>query len=286
MSDEHNHHIDQELKEFPEYQMDPKKVDEIYENIMEEAKKIDQQETKRKTMNKWAVALTSAAALLIIALISVPFIGENMNDEMGEGSANEDSWQAADDQDGEQQMTDDDDDVQPEEEAESEPQSTEEIVTGLADEVIELLSTQTMDRLSGYVDEEKGLLFSPYLHVDEEAVVMEPEEVANFFNDESTYVWGQEAGSGRPIELTPAEYYNEWIMDQDYKDADQVRYEKYKNNGNIPNNLDETFPDAKVVEYFVESTDGLNWGALNLVFAKNKSDEWKLVAIVHDQWTP
>lgn len=180
-------------------------------------------------------------------------------------------------------------DPQEEEQNETEPQKTEEeTVLERADEVISLVKAKDAKELTNHVHKEKGVLFSPYAHIEKDAVTLKKEELVEFFQSQEKRTWGTSDGSGEPIELTPSQYYSEFIYDADYYEADEVVLDPTKARGNLINNVKEIFPTAHIVEYFVEGTeeyDKMDWKALNLVLEKDSTGDWKLVAIVHDQWT-
>ncbi|WP_226669959.1 hypothetical protein [Metabacillus litoralis] len=164
----------------------------------------------------------------------------------------------------------------------------EEMIKEKADEILTLLKNKDIEKLTEYVHPEKGLLFSPYVYVEENAVTFKKDQVENFMNDEEEYMWGNEDGSGHPIELTPAAYYDKYIYDASFDEEDEIVFNPKKARGNMIRNVKEIFPGAHVVEYYVKGTeeyDNMDWKALNLAFEQDESGEWKLVAIVHDQWT-
>lgn len=157
-----------------------------------------------------------------------------------------------------------------------------------ANEVVQLLKEKNAKELSEYVHPEKGLLFSPYVFINEDAVTFKQENVKTFFDDQEAYRWGAYDGSGEEIKLTPSEYYAKFIYDGSYEQADEIEVDSTKSRGNTIRNIQEVFPDAHTVEYFIKGTEEyghMDWKALNLVFEKDGQGEWKLVAIVHDQWT-
>jgi hypothetical protein len=162
------------------------------------------------------------------------------------------------------------------------------LVKEKADEVLQLLKEKNAKELSEYVHPEKGLLFSPYVLVKEDAVTFEKEIVQGFFDDHESYIWGTYDGSGEQIKLTPSEYYSKFIYDGPYEHADEIEFDNVKSRGNMIRNIKEVFPDSHTIEYFIKGTEeygNMDWKALNLVFEKDGQGEWKLVAIVHDQWT-
>jgi hypothetical protein len=162
------------------------------------------------------------------------------------------------------------------------------LVKERADEVLQLLKEKNAKELSEYVHPEKGLLFSPYVFIKEDAVTFEKEIVQGFFDDHESYIWGAYDGSGEQIKLVPSEYYSKFIYDGPYENANEIEFDSVKSRGNIIRNIKEVFPDSHTIEYFIKGTEeygNMDWKALNLVFEKDRQGEWKLVAIVHDQWT-
>lgn len=183
---------------------------------------------------------------------------------------------------------DDGENTEKEETNDESEKSHEEMIKEKADEIISLLKEDEVEKLTEYVHPEKGLLFSPYVYVEENAVTFKKDQVENFLNDEKEYMWGNEDGSGNPIELTPADYYDKYVYDASFDEEDEVVFDPKEARGNMIRNVKDIFPDAHVVEYYVRGTeeyDNMDWKALNLAFEQDESGEWKLVAIVHDQWT-
>ncbi len=161
-------------------------------------------------------------------------------------------------------------------------------VSETAQIILQLLKNKDMKTLSTHVHPEHGLLFSPYVYVNsEEAIKLQSSEVESFFESQEKYVWGVRDGSGEPIELTPSEYYEEFIYTHDFHTVDPIIDEVHQR-GNMINNIKEVFPESTVVEFHVEGTEkysGMDWGSLNLVFQEDSNGVFYLVAIVRDQWT-
>ncbi|RCW77291.1 hypothetical protein [Saliterribacillus persicus] len=158
-----------------------------------------------------------------------------------------------------------------------------------AQNIMEILDRQDMNQLAEEVHDEKGLLFSPYIHVEETAQVFTPAEVEELLSPESNaYNWGTYDGRGDPIELTPAQYIEEFVPTERVRAPDEINVNEYISRGNTISNLEERFSEATVVEYYVEGTneyEGMDWFAVNFVLEQNENGVWKLVAIVSDQWT-
>jgi hypothetical protein len=156
---------------------------------------------------------------------------------------------------------------------------------------IEALKVKNMDSLSKIVHPEKGVQISPYGHLDSNKDVnIKANELKDLMLDKSIINWGDYDGSGLPIELTFADYFNKFIYNHDFANAPQKSKNEFIGKGNTANNLFEIFPKNQytMIEYhfpgFDPEVEGLDWNSLRLVFEQLKTG-WKLVAIVHDQWT-
>jgi hypothetical protein len=145
-----------------------------------------------------------------------------------------------------------------------------------------------MEVLAGMAHTE-GIRFSPYTHVDpDKDIVLTPDELRNAMEMKEPRVWGNFDGSGEPIRLSFDDYYNQFVFDHDYTMADEVSMNRVIGQGNTKNNIQEIYPGAYVVEYHFDGFDpkveGMDWTSLRVVFVQEQED-WRLRAIVHDQWT-
>jgi hypothetical protein len=193
-------------------------------------------------------------------------------------------------QTGEEEVSVEVDKVVEEESADSkdsdEAASDEEQLRERADAVVDALGNKDFSSLASLVHPAKGVRFSPYIYVDvEEHLQFSAEQVGNFANDNETYTWGSVDGSGNPIEMTPSEYYNEFIFIRDFTKADEVTVNNIKTRGSMIVNVQEVYPDASFVSYYVEGTEQeLDWADLILVFEKDQ-DNWYLVGLAVDRYT-
>jgi len=151
------------------------------------------------------------------------------------------------------------------------------------------LKNKNMGYLSTLAHPKKGIRFSPYATVDmNNDVVIKADELKNILKNDKERVWGIYDGKGDPIKETFSKYFDEFVYDRDFANAE----EKTKNNslasGNSLNNLKESYPDAQYYEYYFSGFNpefgGMDWGALRLVF-EQYNKKWYLVGIIHDQWT-
>lgn len=162
------------------------------------------------------------------------------------------------------------------------------IIEDVANEVMQALSAKDAEKLAQYIHPE-GVRFTPYTYVDrEEDLVFTRNEVRNFFQDQERYLWGYYDGSGEEINLTPEEYYEEFIYSADFINAEQIGYNQVLSSGNMLENQFEVYENPIFVEYYFSGFDpefmGMDWQSLRLVFEEDEN-EWKLRGIIHNQWT-
>lgn len=167
--------------------------------------------------------------------------------------------------------------------------STPTTLLGAALEVTQALADQDMTVFSSYVHPTLGVRFTPYGYVDPAVDLSYPSTAfATLLTDTTTYTWGSFDGSGEPIIYTFADYFDNFIYDEDYVNPDLVGLNNTIGTGNSLINLSTIYPSASFVEFhftgFDPQYEGIDWSSLILVF-ENVSGDWKLVGVVHNQWT-
>jgi hypothetical protein len=101
-------------------------------------------------------------------------------------------------------------------------------------------------------------------------------------------VWGSEPGTGNPIEWSIADYLSAIRGSTALTSTDTIGYGQQIGSGNIPNTIDDAFPDDDWVEFHFAGTiyyAGLDWQSVTLVF-DNSGDQLVLRAIVSAAWAP
>jgi|LSQX01.3.fsa_nt_gb hypothetical protein len=163
------------------------------------------------------------------------------------------------------------------------------IIEEISGQVINAISNKDAATISKYVHPVKGIRFTPYTFVSLESdIVFSKEEMISFFEDSDEYLWGYYDGIGDEITLTPSQYYDKFIYSEDFVNAPQAGYNEVLSFGNALENQFEVYEEPIVVEYyfpgFYEEYEGMDWKSLRLVFEQYE-DSWKLVGIIHNQWT-
>jgi hypothetical protein len=166
--------------------------------------------------------------------------------------------------------------------------STTPDVVRAAQEVVAAMQAKDGERLAGLAHPQKGVRFSPYAYVDREHDrVFSGQQIKKFWTDRQTYNWGDEDGTGDPIMLTPAQYYERFIMDRDFANPSSISVNADRASGNTQNNAAVGYPDGTRVELYLAPASGnpeFDWAALRLVF-EQVAGTWYLVGVIHDQWT-
>ena len=170
-----------------------------------------------------------------------------------------------------------------------EPNNAQKVIEQISSKLIDAISDKDMETISKFVHPTKGLRFTPYTSVSlKDDIVFNKVEVEEFFNNKNVYLWGYYDGIGDEILLTPGEYYEEFIYTKDFKNIEDVGYNEVLSGGNAVENQFEVYENPIIVEYYFPGLfpeDGaMDWESLRLVF-EQYGNEWKLVGIIHNQWT-
>ncbi|SDI29451.1 S-layer homology domain-containing protein [Alteribacillus bidgolensis] len=158
-----------------------------------------------------------------------------------------------------------------------------------ADDVIGALKNKNSERFASFVHPDKGVRFSPYAYVDpENDQHFSAEETEGLFEEDTEYLWGHYDGSGHPIEQDFSSYYEEFIYDRNFANAEETSVNERIGQGNTIDNSQDVYPEAFVVEYYFSGDEeeyaGMDWKSLRIAVDKHKG-EWYVVGVIHDEWT-
>jgi hypothetical protein len=158
-----------------------------------------------------------------------------------------------------------------------------------AEDILMTLKSEDIAAFAQYVHPVDGVRFTPYTYVQESDIVLLAENIVTQYEGDTVYTWGSFDGSGDPIGLTFSQYIDQFVWTQDFTQAEDVLWDDPQSRGNGINNAVEFYgPEARIVEYhfpgFDPQYEGMDWQSLRLVL-KQHDGNWKLVGIIHDQWT-
>jgi hypothetical protein len=173
---------------------------------------------------------------------------------------------------------------------------------GLARTALEYIRSGDFNSLSNLMDEGVGLRVFPY-YSDGSAQwssgrTLYKADVRDFFLEKRISTWGFQDGSGQPIQLTNADYYQKYIYNADFLKLGTESINSTLAKGSTPS-LDEDLNTlfktqilagmkVQYVEYYIPGRDpkyeGMDWQSLALIFMRI-DNAWKLVSLMHNQWT-
>lgn len=155
--------------------------------------------------------------------------------------------------------------------------------------VVEILDEEDFSALASWIHPTNGLRFSPYAYVNVQTdQVFQAQDFPAAATNTSILTWGAFDGSGEPIEYNFMDYYNRFVYDQDFLNPEMIGINSIIGFGNTLVNIGDAYPGASFVEFhfsgFDPQYDGMDWRSLILVM-EELNGEWKLVGIVHNEWT-
>ena len=158
-----------------------------------------------------------------------------------------------------------------------------------AGQVLEAMKAADYGALAALVSPASGVTFTPYSTVNAEVdLCLTARQVAGLGTDDTIYVWGLEDGTGEPIRLTGEDYFAQYVFNTDYTQAPSLSVDQVQASGNAMENVAESYPEARFVEYYFPGLDpemeGYDWCSLKLVLQQEQND-WYLVGVIHGQWT-
>lgn len=163
------------------------------------------------------------------------------------------------------------------------------VLTSLTKEVLTIFKDKQYASLDSLIHPEEGVRFSPYATVSAEDKKFSRQEFRELVtsNKNKKITWGIADGSGDPITLTAAEYFNRFVYDANFLHPDKYDINQFIETGNSVNNLKTKYQGSDFTEsHFSGSkkSGGIDWKSVRLVF-KEIEGKYYLVGVVHDQWT-
>ncbi len=163
------------------------------------------------------------------------------------------------------------------------------ILTKLNKEILNSIKEKEYQSVANHIHPTLGVRFSSYATVNvNNDVVVKSAELVKIMKNNAKIFWGSYDGTGDPIDLNAKEYFEEFVYDVDFVNAENVTVNQSSATGNSINNIATVYPECDYVENYFSGFDkkygGMDWRALRLIFQK-EGNRYYLVGIVHDQWT-
>lgn len=163
-----------------------------------------------------------------------------------------------------------------------------ELLDGLEDNVIKALKEKDYKKLSELVHPAAGVRFSPYSYVDRFSNIVLTNDSLKLEEISSVKkLWGNFDGSGKEIRMSVDKYFDEFVYQKDYKNADKITYNTPQNTGNSIDNHLKVYGKCISVDYHFEGTEennGMDWKTLRLIF-KEYNGKYYLIGIINNEWT-
>ncbi|NPB04571.1 MAG: hypothetical protein GXO39_09230 [Thermotogae bacterium] len=152
--------------------------------------------------------------------------------------------------------------------------------------VLKALKEGDIEKFASYVSP-SGVVLSPDAYLSRKDVILTPEQLVEAWKENRRFLWGHQPGSGKPIELPIREFFKRYLYDRDYLNAPKRSTNRRLGRSNTEDNLKLVFPDAVIVEFYYPPSKegGMDWSSLRMALRKENGG-WKVVALVHDSWTP
>lgn len=156
-------------------------------------------------------------------------------------------------------------------------------------DVVNALKHKDMNAISSCIHSTAGVRFSPYGHIDvQHDLQFSTSQLPSLWSSTEVYQWGVYDGSGDPIQLTFQDYFDRFVYDVDFANPHMIGNNVVVGAGNMINNIQQAYPNGPFVEFHFTGFDpqysGMDWRSLRLVF-EQENGQWKLVGIIHDEWT-
>jgi len=162
-------------------------------------------------------------------------------------------------------------------------------LVALAYQILEYIRDGDYTALSSVVHSEYGIVLSPCATIDLKTNrCFQTEQIAAFGNDMNLYVWGKYSGSGEPIEMTPVDYFAEFVYDRDYSRASVIGANYIVRSGNALENITDVFSNAQFIDFHYpgngNGAEDMAWSSLRLGFEEHDGSLW-LTLILRSAWT-
>lgn len=159
----------------------------------------------------------------------------------------------------------------------------------LTEEILSHLQMEEYEAFSNYFHPTLGVRFSPYGYVDTiNDVQLSASEFLEKIEQNSIIHWGSYDGTGDPIKLTVEDYFNEFVYNKDFLNAERISLNEILGTGNSLINLESVYKESDFTEShfsgFEEKYGGMDWASLRLIFKKWEG-KYYLVGVVNDRWT-
>lgn len=163
------------------------------------------------------------------------------------------------------------------------------VLVGLTKEILTRIKNRDYTALANYMHPDSGIRFSPYGYIDQRDLRFSREKFLTALNQQPVLQWGFYEGSGDSILLTVRAYFDKFVYDVDFLNAEFTSINQIKAPETSLNNMPAYYTDVVFTESyfsgFEKKYDGMDWRSLRLLYKKYR-DRFYLVGIIHGAWSP
>jgi hypothetical protein len=168
-------------------------------------------------------------------------------------------------------------------------ESSNEDFVAFAYSVLDDIRDNDFDALANIAHPEYGVVFSPYptISLASNKCFMSA-KIKQFDDDQTAYVWGVYDLDGTPIEMTPSQYFSQFVWSRNYLHASEIGVNRVIKSGNALENTSEVFPNIRFIDFHCPGEgaegDDLTWSSLRLGFEEYRGKLY-LTLILNSEWT-
>ena len=165
---------------------------------------------------------------------------------------------------------------------------TDDELLTLANSILPMIKEKDYSSLTAFIHPQLGLTFTPYSTVSPTDLSFQWTELLAASEAETELCWGGWDGSGEDLLLSFDAYWDRFVWNYDYTNADSILLNEIGITGNAIENVFKAYDNCMIAEYDVNSAlgynDGTDWSTLKLVFLPFDGELY-LAGIIHGEWT-
>ncbi|RYF89762.1 MAG: hypothetical protein EOO03_05235 [Chitinophagaceae bacterium] len=162
-------------------------------------------------------------------------------------------------------------------------------IAELNDHILTQLKNRNYSALTQFIHPGRGVRFSPYGYIDTlRNKRLSAAQFEQMIGSSEQLFWGEYDGSGDSILLTGKAYFERFVYNRDFLNAEKTSLNKTLGRGNALENLHLVYKDHPYVESYFSGFDkkygGIDWCSLRMVY-QQLNGKYYIVGIIHNEWT-
>ena len=125
-----------------------------------------------------------------------------------------------------------------------------ETLLSLSQQILKSLKEKNYTEFATFIHPTEGVRFSPYAYVTNEDIGIKSTDFEKLIAENKKFVWGSYDGTGDTITLTIKEYFNRFVYDKDFANAEKTSFNRIMGKGNSLNNLNDFYKNVDFTEHY------------------------------------